>query len=319
VCSRDASYRAVPIGCPITGVSAYILDASQQPAPIGVAGELCIGGMGVARGYLNRPDLTTEKFIADPFSARPESRLYRTGDLARWLPDGSIEYLGRCDHQVKLRGFRIELGEIEALLLRHPDVLDTAVIVHEDQRGDQRLVAYVVTRGTEIDAATWRVFLSAALPDYMIPSAFVRLDALPQTPNGKLDRKALPAPRQAQRHEAQTAPRSEIERTIAAIWQELLQIERVGVNQNFFELGGHSLLLIQVHVRLRKALNVDLSVVDLFKYPTIETLARHLSQHTAAPPAGHSQIQDRARLQQEAIRRQQELAKQRRQMHGSTK
>lgn len=311
-CSPHRHYRAVPIGRPVSGLRAYILDSALQPVPIGVAGELHIGGVGLARGYLNRPQLTEEKFIPDPFSGEPGARLYKTGDLARYLPDGNIEYLSRLDHQTKVRGFRIELGEVEAMLDQHPVVRDSVVIVREDQPGDKYLVAYIVTRdNVDVSVAEWRVFLSSQLPEYMIPSAFVRLDALPLTPNGKVDRRALPAPshRRLEHDEMRVSPRNETERLIASVWQSVLGLEKVGVHSNFFELGGHSLLLIQVHSQLRKMLTRPPSVVDLFKHPTIAALVRHLSTTTEHPSAALGHVHERAKRQQEAIRRRQELNK----------
>jgi acyl-CoA synthetase (AMP-forming)/AMP-acid ligase II len=247
IASVPADAVSIPIGRPIANTSLYILDAHGEPVPIGVPGELFIGGDGVARGYLNRPELTAERFIDDPFSNKPDARMYKTGDLARWLPDGNVEYLGRNDFQVKVRGFRIELGEIEARLAAAEGVREAVVGVHEAGAGDKRLVAwFVAEEGAEPEAAALRHHLSATLPDYMLPAAFVRMDVFPLTPNGKLDRKALPAPDQdALVSREYEAPVGDIETTIAAIWQELLRVERVGRHDNFFELGGHSLLAVQ--------------------------------------------------------------------------
>ncbi|WP_332690623.1 non-ribosomal peptide synthetase, partial [Devosia sp.] len=233
----------LPIGSPIANTRAYILDARQQPVPLGVSGELYIAGAGVARGYLNRPELTAERFLADPFSTDSQARMYKTGDLGRWLPDGTIEYLGRNDFQVKIRGFRIELGEIEAHLAACHGVREALVLAREDNPGDKRLVAYLLAQsGAVLDAATLRTALAGLLPDYMVPAAFVTLDSFPLTPNGKLDRQALPAPdRDAVVTRSYEAPQGDVETAIAAIWQELLGIERVGRHDHFFELGGHSL------------------------------------------------------------------------------
>ncbi|MQX45582.1 amino acid adenylation domain-containing protein, partial [Sinorhizobium medicae] len=247
----DTSSSCGPIGERIPDLRIYLLDGHGQPVPFGAVGELYIGGAGVARGYLNRPDLTAERFLADPFSGKAGARMYRSGDLARYLPDGNLEFLGRNDDQVKIRGFRIEPGEIAARLLEHELVGDAAVVAHADAAGDKRLVAYVVAKTTdgsaEADgaglAASLRAHLGGLLPDYMVPSAFVRLDALPLTVNGKLDRKALPVPDDdAYARRTYEAPQGEIETLLAGIWAELLGVERVGRHDNFFELGGHSLL-----------------------------------------------------------------------------
>jgi amino acid adenylation domain-containing protein len=270
----------VPIGRPIANTQIYILDAYLQPVPVGVSGELHIGGDGVARGYLNRPDLTAEKFIANPFSADPTSRLYKTGDLARYLPDGNIEFVGRIDNQVKLRGYRIELGEIETVVGQHPMVQSSVVVVREDTPGDKRLVAYVVaqTEGS-FDAIEVRKHLRQKLPEYMIPSVLVLVDALPLTPNGKIDRNALPAPDQNESETGQsyTAPRTPVERTVAGIWAEVLKIAKVGIHDNFFELGGHSLLATQVVSRMRNAFAIDLPLRLMFEAPTVAEIAANLT------------------------------------------
>jgi amino acid adenylation domain-containing protein len=267
-----------PIGRPIANTQVHILD--DQPVPIGVPGEIHIGGVGLARGYLNRPELTQEKFIPNPFSNDPNSRLYKTGDLARYLPDGNIEFLGRIDNQVKIRGFRIELGEIEAVLTTHPKIRECVVIVHEASQTDKRLLAYLVPHQEQIIEKTeLRRFLKERLPDYMIPSAFVTLEALPLTPNGKIDRRAL-----AQlsvnsyqlSEESFVLPRTPEEEVLAAIWADVLGIERVGVHDNFFELGGHSLLATQVMSRVRETFSVDLPLRVLFELPTIAGLCEHL-------------------------------------------
>jgi len=266
-------HRNAPIGRPIANTRVYILDDCRQPVPVGVPGELHIGGVGVARGYLGRPDLTAERFITDPFSVAPEARMYKTGDLGRWLSDGTIEFLGRNDSQVKLRGFRVELGEIEAKLAEYPQITEAAVLAREDAPGNKRLVAYFV--GAEhSDIGAIRRHLSDHMPEYMIPAAFVRLARLPLTPNGKLDRKSLPAPG----HEAFASrefepPRNDVEITVAAIWSELLKLDRIGRNDNFLELGGHSLLTVQVISRLRDALNVDVPFRALFAGPTLAEFA----------------------------------------------
>ena len=243
---------------------------------MGVVGELYIGGAGVARGYLNRPELTAEKFLTDPFSSDGSARMYRTGDLGRWLEDGNIEFLGRNDFQVKLRGFRIELGEIEARLAEHAGLREAVVIAREDIPGDKRLVAYYTTQPSEEDtlsAEQLRSHLSAVLPEYMVPAAYVRLLSLPLTPNGKLDRKALPAPEQdAYAVSGYEPPQGSIETTLASIWAELLKLDRVGRHDNFFALGGHSLLAVSLIERMRRS-GLKMDVRMLFATPTLADLA----------------------------------------------
>ena len=269
--------ESVPIGTPIANTKIVILDQARELLPPGAIGELCIGGTGVVRGYLRRPELTAERFIHDPDG--PEgARLYRTGDLARFGPNGVLEFHGRLDHQVKLRGYRIELGEIEARLAEHPTVRSAAVIVREDNPGDKRLVGYV-TRSTaaDPDSDLLKATLAESLPDYMIPSVYVVLDRFPETPNRKVDRKALPAPESRTSSLAEfRAPDSQLEETIAAVWCEVLALPRVGATDNFFDIGGHSLLTIQVHGRLNELLPKKISLVDLFRHPTIRSLSRFL-------------------------------------------
>jgi amino acid adenylation domain-containing protein len=298
-CVAGAS-GAVALGRPIANTKVYILDDQLQPVPIGVTGELYIGGAGVARGYLNRPELTAERFLRDPFSADPDAGMYKTGDLGRWLADGNIEYLGRNDFQVKLRGFRIELGEIEARLAACAGVREAVVLAREDgaresAHGDKRLVAYLVAQdGVTLDAAALRTALAAVLADYMMPSAFVTLDSLPLTANGKLDRRALPAPDHSARvTRAYAAPIGATEAALAAIWQELLGVERIGRHDHFFELGGHSLLAVQMVSRLRQRLDVELPLREVFSQPTLEGLAAIVDQAgqstlSAIPPADRS-------------------------------
>ena len=263
------------IGKALGNVRTYILDREMQPVPIGVPGELYIGGVGLARGYLNRPDITAEKFFSHPLNKL--ERLYKTGDKARYLPDGNIEFLGRIDNQVKIRGFRIELGEIETVLITHPQVLEAVVIDFEDIPGSKRLVAYVVTRSKSEIKNQLRSFLKQRLPDYMLPSVFVILDALPLTPNGKVDRRGLPTPDQtiSDLEANYVAPQSEVERTIATVWQEVLHLVRIGIYDNFFEIGGHSLLATQVISRMRRVFQMDLSVRTLFEAPTIASFAEY--------------------------------------------
>ena len=268
----------VPIGKPIANTQLYVLDAQQRPMPIGAAGELYIGGAGVVRGYHQRPELNRERFVEDPFSTEPGARMYRTGDAARWRQDGVVEFIGRLDHQVKVRGYRIELGEIETRLGEHPAVRETVVIVREDVPGDKRLVAYLIAKpGQHPETDALREFLRSRLPEYMMPSAFVVMSAFPQTPNKKVDRKALPAPEAAVSRAAFTNPESETETLIAGIWQEVLKLEKVGVEDKFADLGGHSLLMVQVLDKLKAKVDKPLTLVDLFRYPTIRALSGFLS------------------------------------------
>nr|AEU11006.1 NpnB [Nostoc sp. 152] len=269
----------ISIGRAIANTQIYILDQNLQPVPIGVPGELHIGGAGLARGYLNRPELTQEKFISNPFARDKGERLYKTGDLARYLPDGNIQYLGRIDNQVKIRGFRIELGEIEAVLSQHEDVQVCCAMAREDSPGDQRLVAYIVPQPEQTPIISeLRQLLKAKLPGYMIPSAIVILEALPLTPNGKVDRRALPAPDTATGNLAPSfvSPRTDIEAQLVQIWSQVLGVERIGVEDNFFELGGHSLLATQVISRINSAFGLDLSLQRIFKSPTIAGIAAYI-------------------------------------------
>ncbi|MEG4231276.1 amino acid adenylation domain-containing protein [Microcoleus sp. Pol11C3] len=416
------STKSPPIGRPIANTQVYILDIQKQLVPIGVPGELYIGGDGLARGYLNRPELTSDRFIPNPFSNESGSRLYKTGDLARYLPDGNIEFLGRIDHQVKIRGFRIELGEIEAVLSQHPDIQESLVINRDDSSGNQRLVAYITSNlrpervpyqseclaefnGTStvklrtedisirgvcvvgipdnyqpgkplrlylripgcseeqwlegrivwrqgpqcgiqfaltqsqqilvqqsIDylletqgflkvlqrttVGSLRDFLKQKLPDYMIPSNFVFVNHLPLTPNGKIDRKALPAPDVINPHLETTylAPQTEIEQAIATVWQQILQLEKVGVDDNFFDLGGHSLLMAQAHSQLREVVDREVSMIEMFKYPTISSLAKYLSDESEEK-SSVGQSRDRVKKQKEAMNRQ----KQKQSLKGKNK
>ncbi len=315
----DLNSTGSVIGSPIPDLQVYILDRHQQPVPIGVLGEMCIGGAGLTQGYLNRPELTAEKFIASPFSNQPEARLYKSGDLARYLPNGDIEYLGRLDHQVKIRGFRIELGEIEAVLSQHPDVRENVVLVRENHPGDKRVVAYVIPHREPSTTSELRHFLKAQLPDYMVPSAFVMLDALPLTPNGKVDRRALPIPDKIRPklESGFVAPCTPTEETLVDIWTEVLGLKQVGIRDNFFDLGGNSLLIIQVHSKIGEIFNNNVLLVDLFRYPTIGALAQYLSQeHDLEPLVTFRQIHDRTRRQKEAIKRQKQLMQQRRTANG---
>jgi amino acid adenylation domain-containing protein len=298
------------IGVPIPDLQLYILDPHQQPVPTGVTGEMYVGGAGVAQGYLNRPKLTAARFIANPFTHHNDdhelnSRLYRTGDLARFLPERDIEYLGRIDHQVKIRGFRIELEEIEANLTRHPAIRESIVVAHK-QNTEATLVAYLVTdQHPPPIVDDLRAYLKRRLPDYMVPATFIFLEALPLTPNGKIDRKALPKPDTSRPKlaESYVAPKTEIEQTIAIIWQEVLGLDKVGRHDNFFDLGGHSLRMVQVHSKLKAHFEQELPMIKLFEHPTIAAMGQFLSQGqnvTVDRSPKIDQVQDRAARQKMA-------------------
>jgi len=277
----------VPIGRPIANTQVYVLDRHCQPVPIGVPGELYVGGAGLAQGYLNAPELTAATFLPHPFSPEPGARLYKTGDLARYLPDGNLEFLGRVDHQVKIRGHRIELREIEIALECHPAIQQAVVLAREDIPGDIRLVAYLVAVQESMPVSSdLRRFLTAILPAYMLPSAYVFLDALPLTPSGKIERRAVPALDQARPTlaEAYVNPRTPLEEVVAGIWISLLRVEHVGLHDNFFDLGGHSLLAMQVIARLRDALHVEVPVRALFDAPTVAELTQHVAALRQAEP-----------------------------------
>ena len=284
------SISSIPIGRPIGNTRVYILDHRLEPVPVGVAGELYIGGDGLARGYLNRPELTAEKFIAHPFSSEPGARIYRTGDLARYRPDGNIEFLGRMDHQVKIRGFRIELEEIEIALQQHADVSQCVAAAPEDAAGEKRLVAYVVPANPDRAPAIsgLRDFLKQKLPDYMVPAAFVMLPNLPLTPNGKIDRKALPEPGRSQDglERQLVEPRTPMEMQLAQIWKRILNVTGVSVHDNFFELGGHSLLAVRLISEIHNSLHRSLPLLVFFKNPTFEAMAKvlHASDYARAEP-----------------------------------
>src|SRR6185312_10122800 len=269
-----------PVGGAIANTQIHVLDESLRPVPVGVAGEIHIGGAGVARGYLGRPELTAERFLPDPFSAQPRARIYKTGDLARWRQDGALDFLGRTDHQVKIRGYRIELGEIEAQLARHADVREAAVVAREDGQGEKRLVAYLVPRSAAAPPTLEAVrdHLAGMLPEYMVPAAYVALDCLPLTPNGKLDRRSLPEPDAVyllrRRHEA---PQGAVEEALVAIWQALLRVERVGRNDNFVELGGYSMLALDLRSRIADELGTEIPLSALVAAPTVARLAQWIA------------------------------------------
>ncbi|MCX7568806.1 amino acid adenylation domain-containing protein [Tumebacillus sp. DT12] len=304
---------SVPIGHPIANTQLYILDGRLQPVPVGVPGELYIGGDGLATGYLNRPELTAERFIENPFPDTPGTRLYKTGDLVRRLPDGAVDYLGRLDHQVKIRGFRIELGEIESALEAHPSLAASAVLCREDQPGDKRIVAYYVpAAGQQASGGLLRTYLKEHLPEYMIPSAFVELEALPLSPSGKVDRKALPQPAGLRDLEtAYVAPKTELERGIVSVWQEVLGVDRVGLHDNFFDLGGHSMSVVTAHSKIQQVTGREFTVVEMFRHPTVAALTAYLGAEAPAKK-DLGQVQDLARQKRDALNRQKQLRKDRR-------
>ncbi|HYP26944.1 MAG TPA: amino acid adenylation domain-containing protein [Blastocatellia bacterium] len=313
-CKSESDGRDVPIGKPIANTQIYILDSNLQPTPIGVAGQIHIGGDNLGREYVGRPDLTAEKFMPHPLSRAGGERLYRTGDLGRYRPDGNIEFIGRMDNQIKLRGYRIELGEIEAMLNMHAQVRECAVTAETDKPGNGRLVAYLVASGeVSPKVEEFRAFLRQKLPDYMVPSAFVVLDAMPLTPGGKIDRRALTrmAGARPDLEAAFVAPRNSMEKSIALIWEQVLGLEQVGVHDNFFDLGGHSLLLGQVFSKLQKIVDRNISMVELLEHPTISSLAKLLNKDKDVQPtikrseAGIEKLKEgKSRLQQQLRQRQ---------------
>jgi amino acid adenylation domain-containing protein len=298
-----ATAQRSPIGVPIGDLQVYLLDTHFNLVPVGVAGEMYVGGEGVARGYLNRAELSAERFVPHPFSDKPGARLYRTGDLARVLADGKLEFLGRVDHQVKIRGYRIELGEVEAVLGQHPEVREGVVVVREDEPGDKRMVAYIVGHGASAPLlGELRGYLRGKLPEYMLPSTIVVLGALPLTQNGKVDRNALPDPNSlsSESDAGDALPQSELEQMIAAVWKELLKLDRVGVHSNFFDLGGHSILLAQAHAKLSEITQREIPMIVMFQFPTISSLAGYLSQEHAVS-AVMEQSRDRANRRRELM------------------
>ena len=290
----------IPIGRPIENTEIYILDENRQPVPVGVPGDLFIGGQGVVRGYLNRPELSKERFLTNPFK-NDGSRIYWTGDLAKYREDGVIEFLGRVDHQVKIRGYRIELGEIEMALGSHPSLREAVVIVREDTPGDQRLVAYLVPTQEAPSVADLKDYLRRSLPEYMLPNDIVVLERMPLTPNGKIDRKQLPKPFHTATSQAAeyVAPAEGLQQIIASIWQETLKIENVSVKDNFFDLGGHSLLIVRVHQLLRAKVEKPISLTDLYRFPTIKSLTDFLTSDDTSASLEHSR--DRASRRRERL------------------
>jgi amino acid adenylation domain-containing protein len=302
----------VPIGRPISNTEVYLLNERLEPVVVGAPGELSIGGDGLALGYLNQPELTAQKFVPHPFSNQPGARLYRTGDLARYLADGTIEFLGRMDSQVKILGHRVEPGEVEAALGRHPAVRQAAVVARGERPGEKQLVAYVTAHGDGATGASeLREFLKSRLPDYMVPSRFVELDSMPLTPNGKVDRAALPVWRAVAGdadgdNDGFSTPRTAIEQRICEVWRKVLGTDRVGVEDNFFDAGGDSLQLLEVHSELEKLFPIKISITDLFSYTTIDSLARHLADKQPEGVA-FADLRERARKQKEAQARRKPL------------
>jgi amino acid adenylation domain-containing protein len=310
---QDRLTRQSPsIGRPVDNIQVYVLDQALQLVPTEVPGELCVGGASLARGYVNQPDLTAERFIPNPFSTVPGERLYRTGDRVRYLANGEIEFMGRQDHQIKIRGHRIELGEIEAVINQYPAVAESVVVCHEDERSEKRLIAYLVpVEPAELSLDGLRAFLLARVPDYMAPGAFVVLESLPLNANGKVDREALPAPDASYLPlHGYVAPRTELERTISSLWQEFLGLEKVGIHDNFFDMGGHSLLMIRMQSRLQQSLHREIPIIELFRYPTVRSLALYLSvekpgsqdlsPHKTRAAARRDSIHERARRSQQS-------------------
>jgi aspartate racemase len=303
----DRIGESVPIGRPISNTRVYILDDALRPVPAGEIGELYTAGDGLARGYLNNPDATREKFLPDPFVGEPGERMYRTGDLARWTADGLVEFLGRADQQVKILGHRIEPGEIEAALAAHPEVRQSCVVAHGDGSGSKRLVAYyVASTGRGATPGGLKDFLAAKLPQYLVPALFIQLPALPLSPNGKVDRAALPKPAVGSTADApSTAGATPIGQTIIDLWRRVLKVDRIGLNDNFFDLGGDSLQLVAVHSNLQKTLQIKIPLTDLFEFTTVDSLERHLADRQPAAPA-LDDMRQQAQRQRAALARQRE-------------
>jgi amino acid adenylation domain-containing protein len=310
---RAASPKGiVSIGAPIANARVYVLDDALQPVPVGAKGELHIGGEGLALGYFNRPDLSAEKFIPDPFDERPGTKLYKTGDMARWMSIGEIEYLGRIDSQVKVRGFRIELGEIEKVLAQHPGVGEAMVIVREDDPGDKRLTAYVVANGDLPSAEDLRRYLREKLPAYMVPQAFMEMDRIPLSSNGKIDRSKLPTPGDGSQLSGGVEycpPRTDTEKKITDIWLQVLGLKQIGVHDNFFDAGGYSFLLVKVCNTLREEFSSEIKVVDLFQYPTIASFAAFLADGGSDGGTDFDELEERARKRKQGMAARQRLNK----------
>jgi aspartate racemase len=300
IAPEDAQRSSIPIGKPIANTQVYLLNADNEPVAIGEEGELCIGGDGLARGYLNQPQLTAEKFVQNPFAIDPQARIYKTGDLARYRSDGIIEFIGRIDNQVKISGYRIELGEIETALMQYPDVQSAAVLARQDTPGEKKLVAYVVPQRSGCPIIELRTFLQQKLPSYMLPSVFVMLNALPLSPNGKVDRSALPVPESGgiEKTSAPVPLQNDVEQTIASVWERVLGVKQIGLNDNFFDAGGDSLQLLEAHAELQKSISNDLLITDLFEHSTIKSLAQFIGGKKAS--SGIRDAQERARKQQRA-------------------
>ncbi len=310
-CDRNSCRAVVPIGRPVANTQIYILDKEQQPLPVGIPGELHIGGLQVARGYLNRGELTDDKFIADPFKNDTKSRLYKTGDIARYLPGGEIEYLGRMDFQVKIRGLRMELGEIEAVLCMHPQISGAVVLAGDDNSGEQRLIAYVVpAQSPKPSIESLRGGLLKKLPEYMVPALFIFIEEMPLSTNGKIDRKALPEPSLArpEMDQAYAPPSTSLEKNMVEIWRQVLSIEKIGIHDNFFTLGGSSLLVVQAVALVNEKLNRNLPVVKMFQYQTINELAKHLMEDKNARPSNGT-VNDRTKRRRTSLYRRKQLAR----------
>ncbi len=311
-CRRNDERKIVPIGKPISNIQIHILDESKQHVPIGETGELYIGGVGVARGYLNRPELTNERFIPDPFSEKTGAKLYKTGDLCRYLPDGAIEYLGRIDDQVKIRGFRVELGEIEAAILNNKSIRAVTVTVKEDPlTGNSRLIAYVISDDDTLLIDELRTKLSISLPEYMVPSHFVKMKSFPLTQSGKVNKRALPEPPalRPNLHQIYVSPVTEKEKSVADLWASHLNLDKVGLHDNFFDLGGNSILATALIEAIGKNFNIPLSVISLFQFPTIAALVNHINTDGSSMSGIAAETQDRINKQRSMLSNQKWLKK----------